>query len=281
MSTPRVTWLYSPPTRRDRILRALDFAPDAVIYDLEDAVAPPDKKRARRNLIEELGDYDADERPHIQVRINPHGTRWFDGDLAAIAELPVVDSVRVPKVESTNDLARVADGLPAHVVVHALIESALGVERIGEICQAPRVAGVGLGEADLRAQLGSDDPAVIDYIRMRLVLGSAAAGIEPPMGSAWMNIRDHDGLLRDTTRLARQGFVGRTAIHPAQLPHIQAAFRPDDNQVAAAERIIAAVGDDANSAEASALEDGTFVDRPVILRAQRTLALSKRLAGNS
>lgn len=264
--------------RRERVLRALEFATDGVIYDLEDAVAPDDKARARNNLIDGLDGYSANTGPHIQVRINAPDTPWFADDLAAIAASRAVGSVRVPKVESPNDLERTAAALPERVTLHALVESARGVERISEICQAPRLVGVSLGEADLRAQLGSDDTALIDHIRMRLVIASAAASIEPPMGSAWMNIHDHEGLTRDTAKLAKQGFVGRTAIHPSQLPHIRAAFRPVESEVAAAERVLAAVGTDANRRAVSTLPDGTFIDRPVILRAQRTLALAKRLA---
>ena len=116
---------------------------------------------------------------------------------------------------------------------------------------------------------------VIDHIRRHLVISSAAAAKHTPMGSAFLNIHDHDGLLADTRTLARTGFLGRTALHPGQLPYIRAGFRPTELEHAAALSVLDAVGGEADGAAsgAAALADGTFIDRPVILRAQQTVDL--------
>lgn len=276
MSYPLVTWLYSPPTRSDRILKAIEFGPDAVIYDLEDAVAPPDKARARQNLSDVLSTLDgAAQLPHLEVRINPIGSEHVSDDLAMVRELPAVNSVRVPKVGSAADLDLVAGQLRPGVKINALIETAAGVENLREICASGHVAGVSLGEGDLRAELQASAPQVIEHIRIRLVIACAAAGLNPPMGSAFLNIRDHEALLSDTRQLASFGFLGRTALHPSQLPHIRAAFTPSDEDYQQAMKVLAAVGHESEGASsgASALADGTFIDRPVIVRAQQVAAL--------
>lgn len=279
MKPPLITWLYAPASRPDRILKAIEFQPDAIIYDLEDAVAPPDKVQARRNLAAALAELDARPerlaRPHLEVRINPLGSEYCADDLAMVRDTPAIRSVRVPKVDTAEDLDRVAAQLPAGVVIHALIETAVGVMNLPDICRSPHVSGVSLGEADLRAELRVTGTEVIDHIRRHLVISSAAAAKHTPMGSAFLNIHDHDGLLADTRTLARTGFLGRTALHPGQLPYIRAGFRPTELEHAAALSVLDAVGGEADGAAsgAAALADGTFIDRPVILRAQQTVDL--------
>ncbi|TQL45026.1 citrate lyase subunit beta/citryl-CoA lyase [Homoserinimonas aerilata] len=276
MTTPLLTWLYSPASRRDRILKALDYTADAVIYDLEDGVAPPEKAQARRNLAEALEALDTNRPlPQLEVRINGVGSEHFEADLDAVRALHAISSVRVPKVESAGDVDTVVRLLRPGMRVNALIETAIGVENLREICESPHVAGVSLGEADLRAQLRLSGMQTMESIRSRLVISSAAAGKHAPMGSAYLNIHDHEGLLADTKALASEGFVGRTALHPAQLPHIRAAFSPSREEYERALTIIEATGaDDAGSGSgASALTDGTFIDRPVITRALQTIAM--------
>src|SRR5690554_3030453 len=225
---PLITWLYSPASRRERILKAIEYAPDAVIYDLEDGVAPPEKAQARDNLAEVLSTLDpaASGLPHIEVRVNQIDSGHFAEDLAMVREIPAIRSIRVPKVDGVDDLEAAASLLRPGMRVHALIETALGIENLGEICESHHVIGASLGEADLGAALRISGSEVISHIRSRLVIASAAGGKNPPMGSAYLNVHDHEGLVADTRRLASQGFLGRTAVHPSQLEHIRAGFRP-------------------------------------------------------
>lgn len=276
MTTPRLTWLYCPASRPDRVMKALRSDTDAVIIDLEDGVAPPDKADAREQLLRVLADQQSGGgMPHIQVRVNGVDSEHFAADLAAVTSLPAVHSVRVPKVESRRDIDAVAAAIDDRIAIHALIESARGVEQLGKICSAPRVSGVSLGEADLRAELRLSGDVAIAAIRGRLVIACAAASIDAPMGSAFTNVHDHEGLFADTRALAGEGFVGRTAIHPAQLPHIRAAFAPREEDYRRAIRIAEAAGSDSSGAKsgASALDDGTFIDRPVIARALQTIEM--------
>jgi citrate lyase subunit beta/citryl-CoA lyase len=274
---PLITWLYSPASRRERILGAIEYAPDAVIYDLEDGVAPPDKAQARTNLAEVLSTLDPvdDKLPYLEVRVNSTDSVYLEEDLAMVRETPAIRSVRVPKVNGLDDLEAVTRLLPPGMRVHALIETALGIENLAEICGSHHVIGASLGEADLRAALRISGSEVISHIRSRLVIASAAGGKDAPMGSAYLNVHDHEGLVADTRRLAGQGFLGRTAVHPSQLEHIRAGFRPSQEDYAAAREVFDSVGGDESGAHsgASALGDGTFIDRPVIVRARQTIDL--------
>lgn len=270
-----ITWLYSPPNRADRILKAMSYGADAVIYDLEDAVAPGERGTARANLQAALDGFVAtDDTPHLQVRVNPVGTDDFGRDLEMVHAIPAIRSIRVPKVASAAELDEIVGRAGRQLGVHALVETASGVQNLPEICAHDGVTGVSLGEGDLRAELRITGDVVLDQIRGALVIALAAAGKPSPMGAASLNIRDHAALFADTQHLARLGFLGRTAIHPGQLEHIRAAFRPDPAEYERARAILASLsGTDDPAQNASALADGTFIDRPVVVRAQQVVAL--------
>jgi citrate lyase subunit beta/citryl-CoA lyase len=275
VNRPLLTWLYSPPNRADRILKAQSYGADAVIYDLEDAVAPSDRPTARANLLAALSGFvRTADTPHLQVRVNPVGTADFERDVEMVHAIPAVQSIRVPKVDSARDVDAVARVVDERLGVHALVETALGVQNLAEICAHDRVSGVSLGEGDLRAALRVSGEVVLDQVRGALVIALAAAGKPSPMGAASLNIKDHQALLADTQHLARLGFLGRTAIHPAQLGYIRAAFRPDPVEYERARAVLDSLADAEDAAQnASALADGTFIDRPVVLRAQQVVEL--------
>jgi citrate lyase subunit beta / citryl-CoA lyase len=275
MTAPLITWLYSPPNRADRIRKAMGYGADAVIYDLEDAVAPADRPLARENLLRALeGFVPTDETPHLQVRVNPVGTADFERDLETVRALPVVRSIRVPKVDSAAQIDQAIERAGGQLDLHALVETARGVQNLREICAHAGVASVSLGEGDLRAALRITGDVVLDQIRGALVIALAAAGKHSPMGAASLNIRDHAALFADTQHLARLGFLGRTAIHPGQLEHIRAAFRPDRAEYEKARAILQSLPNADDPAQnASTLADGTFIDLPVVVRARQVAEL--------
>ncbi|AUH39024.1 HpcH/HpaI aldolase/citrate lyase family protein [Streptomyces sp. CMB-StM0423] len=177
-----------------------------------------------------------------------------------------------------------ADGLPAPSLGHPatggvpplypLLESALGIERAYEIAAAhPAVRGIALGEADLRAELGVADDAGLAWPRSRAVVAARAAGLAPPAQSVYPDVADLDGLARSCAAGRALGFLGRTAIHPRQLPVIERAFLPTPGEVERAGEIVAAAAADAG---ALALPDGRFVDAAVVAEARRTLRLARR-----
>ncbi|MFD4253672.1 HpcH/HpaI aldolase/citrate lyase family protein [Amycolatopsis thermoflava] len=272
MSAPALTLLYVPADRPDRVAKALDSAADVVLVDLEDAVAPARKDEARANAVRLLSEPLA---RRVQVRINHASTPWHMADLAALAGLPAEVGARIPKVESPAEIHALAEALPGRDL-HPLIESALGVERALEIATAsPQVASIGLGEADLRSDLGVTDEAGLAWARSRVVVAARAARLVPPVMSAYTNVRDLDGLAASCRAGRALGFRGRTAIHPAQLDTIRAAFLPSEQEVSRAREVLSRL-DDATAAGvgAIALTDGTFLDVAMLEQARTVLALA-------
>jgi citrate lyase subunit beta/citryl-CoA lyase len=264
------TLLYVPADRPGRVEKALASVADVVVLDLEDAVAAGHKDAARAAVARLLAD---PSRP-VQVRVNDLRTPYGRADLGALASLlRATEGVRLPKVESADEV-REAAALAPGVALHPLLESALGVERAYDIASAhPQVASVGLGEADLRADLGVSDDAGLAWARSRVVVAARAAGLPAPVQSVYPDIGDLDGLAA-SSRLGRAlGFRGRAAIHPAQLPVIAEAYRPDAAEIAAARRVLAAFEvASAAGTGAVALSGGGFVDVAVVRQAERVLA---------
>ncbi|NIH81358.1 HpcH/HpaI aldolase/citrate lyase family protein [Amycolatopsis viridis] len=271
MSAPALTLLYVPADRPDRVEKALASPADVVLADLEDAVAPARKDEAREHVVRLLA---SAGRP-VQVRINHASTPWHAADLDAVRSLPAAVGARIPKVESPDEVRALAAALPGRDL-HVLIESALGVERALDIATAsPQVASIGLGEADLRSDLGVTDDAGLAWARSRVVVAARAARLVPPVMSAYPNVRDLDGLAASCRAGRALGFRGRTAIHPSQLDTIRAAFLPSEQEVSRAREVLARLGDaTAAGVGAIALTDGTFLDVAMLEQARTVLALA-------
>lgn len=271
MSRPVLAMLYAPASRPDRVAKALAGDADGVIVDLEDAVAPAAKGEARGALAAAL----ASSAGHIvQVRINAVDTPWHDDDIRAVSQLPLEVGARIPKAESVAAVQTIAEALPGREL-HLLLESALGVELAFELGQCPQVASIGLGEADLRADLRANTDAGLLWARGRVVNAARAAGLPSPLMAAFTRIRDDDALAASCAEGRTLGFLGRTAIHPTQVSVIRRAFLPSDDDVAGASRVLASIAD-AVAAGTGALQlaDGTFLDLAMVTQARTTLALA-------
>ena len=266
------SYLYVPGDDPRRIEKALATGADAVVIDLEDSVAPNRKEEARSNAAGVLESRPA--RP-VFVRINAPGSEFAARDIAAVAALHL-SGLRLPKVESLESVRLVAETLEAlrsEAGIQCLIESALGLELALEIARShERVAGISLGEADLAADLGVRDEAGLLYARSRIVSASRAAGLPGPVQSVYTRVNDLDGLRRSTEEGKNMGFVGRSAIHPSQIPIINEVFTPTEEEVAEAQELLDRLEGEAESGTgAFVLEDGRFVDRAVVESARRTL----------
>ncbi len=305
----RLAPLYVPGDRPDRFGTALAAAGD-VICDLEDAVAPAGKDAARRAVVAFLaglpaaaglaelsaagpaelskaGPARAESATAgsvaagwagvvVEVRVNALESPWGEADLRALAGLPGLAAVRLPKVESARTVHRSLDLLGPGPAVHCLVETAAGVEAAFAIAgSSPRVAGVGLGEADLISDLGVADESGLGWARGRIVVAARAAGLPAPLLSAYPNVSDVDGLAASCRQGSRLGFVGRAAIHPRQVPVIVAAFAPDEAARADAAAVLAAVQDAARAGRGVVvLPDGRMVDPAMTGRARRVLAIA-------
>ena len=264
-ASPR-SYLFVPADRPERYGKALASGADAVIVDLEDAVAPAAKEGARAALAAWLDGGGSG----VAVRVNDAASAWFDADLAVAARAGVAVVV-VAKAERAGDLARIRAAAP-HATLLPLIETAAGIDRVGEIAGAAGVVRLAFGAIDLQLDLGIEETAGGDELlafRSQLVLASRLAGLEPPVDGVSTAIDDPAGVEADTRRARRLGFGAKLCIHPRQLAAVHAAFAPSVDELAWAERVVAAA--DASGGGAVAV-DGRMVDLPVLLRARALLA---------
>ena len=271
------SYLYAPGNDPRKIEKALASEADAVVLDLEDAVAPNRKEEARESVSEVLR-----SRPSkpVFVRGNAPGSALAEEDIGAISG-PHLSGLRLPKTESAEVVRGVAERLETlgcEAGIQCLIESALGLELAPEISRShERVVGISLGEADLAADLGVRDEAGLLYARSRVVATARAAGLPGPVQSVYTNVRNTDGLRQSTEVGKNLGFVGRSAIHPAQIPAINEVFTPTEEEVAEAEGLLARLEESAGKGTgAFVLEDGRFADKAVVESAHLTLALARR-----
>lgn len=278
--------LYLPATRPDRFGKALSIGADAVILDLEDAVPATAKDTARAEAVRMLsGSAREISDTAVHVRINSLSSPWWQRDAAALAELAArrpgsrPAAVRVPKVESPEHVRRVAELLGEQTPLYCLIESARGLEAASEIAGAhPAVAGVALGEADLAGDLGVSGEGLA-WARSRLVVAARAAGLPSPALSVYPWLDDEAGLYESCLAGRRAGFLGRSVLHPKQIPVVIRAFTPSTAEVQAAEATLHALGGaDIMEGGTAVLADGSFVDRAMAEGASRTLALSRHTA---
>jgi citrate lyase subunit beta/citryl-CoA lyase len=269
VSVPPLTWLYAPASRPELVEKALASRAHAVIVDLEDAVAPGDKLAARAGLAGLLGE--ARDRI-VCLRVNGLATPWGRDDVMAAAPLAGVSSLLLPKVEAAAEVGAVGlllAGLGRELPLRCLIESARGVEAALEIASSPRVAGIALGEADLRGELRCEDDG-LDLARSRIVLAAAARGLPRPPQSVYTRLHDPEGLARSCARGRALGFLGRSAIHPEQLAEIERAYLPTPAELASAHEVL-------TGAEGARVQaDGAFVDAAFGRAARETVALAER-----
>ncbi|WDZ83269.1 HpcH/HpaI aldolase/citrate lyase family protein [Micromonospora cathayae] len=277
------SWLYVPGHSTRMLGKAAGVGADAIIADLEDAV-PAAQRPTARAVVADWLDAGAAGAADAWVRVSPDA---LEQDVAA-AVRPGLTGVVVAKVDGPALLTHLdalitaleaERGLPAgRIAVSPRVESARGLRRIDAIAAAPRVLLLGLGEADLSADLGlrpGPDGLELLPARFEAVAASAAAGLAAPVGPATVDYRDTERLRAGTAALRRLGFSGRTAIHPAQVPVINEVFTPTAEEVAEAERIIAAYADGGGGA-AAVSGTGTMVDEAVARSARAVLARARR-----
>jgi citrate lyase subunit beta / citryl-CoA lyase len=282
------SYLYCPGDQPDRLAKAVGRGADALIADLEDSVAPDRKDLARAAVTEWLALLAEEEpgRAEVWVRVNPGSLAADIGAVVTARIAGVVPTARIagvvlPKAEPAG-LARADDllsereralGLSERTLgLLPLIETARGVHAMPALAQGPRVVRLGMGEADLAAELGVDMaacPAALDPLRLQAVVASAAAGIAAPVAGTSTNFRDLAALRAGTESLRQLGFRARTAIHPAQLATINEVFTPSAGQLTRAAGLIAAFEAAARDGSAVIIApDGTMVDAAVLRTAR-------------
>ncbi|MDD9207558.1 CoA ester lyase [Georgenia sp. 10Sc9-8] len=279
------SYLYAPGSKQRILDKALVAGADAIVCDLEDAVALPDKASARAAVGALVREHAEEAECAVHVRVNRSGDGWSADDLAAVLH-PGLEALRLPKCESAEPVrlldVRITElererGLPVgSVQLYPTIESAAGAVAARDLARSsPRVAALVFGPSDFVADLGlmgSSQFEATVLARSTLVLESRAARIGRPVDGAFTDLSDSDGLRQLALRVRDLGFGGKSAIHPRQLPVLHEVFTPTADEVERAERII----DSLDERTATAVVDGSFVDPAIVTQAQAVLRLAER-----
>ncbi|MBZ6377170.1 CoA ester lyase [Pacificimonas flava] len=287
---PNRSWLFIPGDSEKKLAKAGGLAADALIFDLEDAVAPERKDAARELVPALLQDTPAAERrSEYWVRINPLDSGLALVDLAAIVE-GAPDGVVLPKAEGPEDLLRLSDFLSALEVRAGLKEGEIDILpvatetpaacfRLGDYADLalPRLRGLSWGAEDLSAALGAatnrdasgDFAPAYRLVRSLTLLGAHAAGVEA-VDTLHADFRDAEGLRASSSAARSEGFTGRLAIHPAQVEPINASFSPSAEEVDHARSVVAAFA--AQPGAGTVGLDGKMLDRPHLKQAETVIA---------
>jgi citrate lyase subunit beta/citryl-CoA lyase len=265
--TPR-SYLFVPGNRPERFDKALASGADAVVLDLEDAVAPASKDEAREAVARWCREAAEADRARVVVRINDARSSAMAEDLRLLRHARV-EAVMLPKAESRAQVGVVRTAVPGARVL-ALIESACGVAMAQDVAGAEGVTRLVFGTLDYALDLDldiADSSDGLAHAASVLALASRVAGLRAPVAGVTPQLDDEQRLLADLAWSRRHGFGAKLCIHPRQIAPIHAALRPDPQAIDWARRVLAA---EAASPGAAQL-DGRMIDRPVVLQAQRTL----------
>jgi citrate lyase subunit beta/citryl-CoA lyase len=272
MSEPR-SWLFVPADSEKKIAKAIESEADAVIFDLEDSVAPQ-QKASGRQVLKELGKRSGG--PQWWVRVNPLTSEYHKDDLEVIAKADV-HGIVLPKAEGGADVTQLAHrtgNIPIHAIVTETPASLFGMLSYRD--PKSSLVAMSWGAEDLSAALGASSKYDADgslsftykLARSLCLAASVAAGVQPVDG-VFADFRDEEGLLAEARAAAREGFTGKLAIHPAQVGAINAAFTPSPDEVAHANAIVEAFEAQPDAGVLSV--GGRMVDRPHLVQARRVL----------
>ncbi|MGP5209453.1 HpcH/HpaI aldolase/citrate lyase family protein [Psychrobacter alimentarius] len=266
------TWLFVPATRIDRVDKAFASGADAIIVDLEDAVAKKDKAEARdalKNYYDEQ--YEAQNYRPIWVRINKAGSEEFFKDIVLCQQMPKLAGVLLAKAERAEDIESIHQltGLP----VIALIESAVGLYQIDSMAKAVGLTAFSYGFLDLcndlQVQVGTPAADIIaNQIRYQLILTSKVHQLSPPIDTIYPDFKDEVGLGDRVQLWSQMGMAGMLCIHPKQVASVQQALQPTTKALEFAKRVIEEYE---RSGQAVFEVDGEMIDAPVIERSRQLL----------
>lgn len=279
------SWLFVPGVAVNKLEKAAQSAVDAVIVDLEDAVAPAEKESARAAIQS----YMLEQRPGAKkyfLRINGRASQWYQEDLA-VAVHSGFDGVMLPKsggwedICITEELLRSAGVSPENFELLPLVETASGILRAAEMISGSYVRRLTFGSIDFLLDIGGRSTAAgteLLYARSYLALVSRAAGKEGPVDTVFPDFRDDEGLRRDAELAQSIGFTGKLVIHPRQIEVVNRVFSPAPEEITYAQEV-------KNSFEAAARKGlgaiqlrGKMIDKPVYEKNLRLLEQAKQYA---
>ena len=278
--------LFVPGSRPELFAKAMASEADGRSFDLEDAVDEAMKDEARRSLANFLRTLAPGHGKTIIVRVNGLTTAHFAADIEAVVG-PNLDLVNLPKPESADDVRACADAIAIAergartepMGILANIESPKAFRLAAEIAMAsPRVAGLQVGWGDLIEPLDMDryNPAMIESLLLHIRIAAGVAGVWAYDG-AYANIKDPEGYRREAESSRRLGFLGKSAIHPSQVPIANAVFRPSDAEIAHSLKVVEAARAAAQRGIGAFTVNGKMVDGPFVRRAESILAFARKL----
>jgi len=289
MSTtgPFRSWLFAPGNHPRRVEKALGLDADAVILDLEDAVAVAEKEATRPMVVAAL------QGPRNclgYIRVNAYETDFCFGDLQAVVK-PGVDGIMLPKLETVDQIKSVDwlvsqlerdAGLPVGGLdILPIVETGLGVANARAIAEAgTRVRRLSFGAGDYAKDMAMNwtrAESEMAHARAEVALASRAGGLDAPIDTVWIHIGDTDGCKASAQTVSDMGYQGKLCIHPEQIGPVNDVFTPSEDQVAFAEKVVAAFDEAEAKGLASIQVDGYFVDYPIVDQARRTLALIRNI----
>lgn len=272
--------LYVPADQARMVAKAQLLTADAVILDLEDAVAPDQKGAAREACLSAAENWPADG-PGLWVRVNPSGTAEGEADIRCLVEAGL-HSLVLPKIDAAAAEAFAAtlqglDRADEEVRVIGLVESARGLVDAPTLAEwLPRLVGLQFGAEDFTTDMGIErtaDGDEISYARSALAIAAAAqhlSAIDTPI----TEYRDLDVVRRDARTARRVGFTGKACIHPAQIDTVVTEFSPSAGEIAYAHRVVEAFAESRRRGHGATSVDGRMIDAPVAARASALLARS-------
>ena len=277
------SWLFVPADSEKKVAKAIESDADAIIFDLEDSVVPG-RKPAAREILKGLADRSGG--PDWWVRINPIGSEFHKDDLELISRGDV-DGIVLPKAESGADIVQLSHRtgtIPIHAIVTETAASLFNLLSYRDP-KSPLVA-MSWGAEDLSAALGAsskyDESGELSFtykLARSLCLAGAVAARVQPVDGVFADFRDEDGLRSEAEAARREGFTGKLAIHPSQVPIINAAFTPSADDIAEAEAVAAAF--EAHPEAGTVSVDGRMVDRPHLEQARRVLQRARGVANDA
>jgi citrate lyase subunit beta/citryl-CoA lyase len=213
----------------------------------------------------------------VYLRVNAHGTEWFEEDLAVAARLSIT-GVLLPKADAGEHVARAAAALPASLWIVPIVETAVGLWNVLDVARAPRAERLAFGAVDFHLDTGmADEGDTLAHARSRIAVASRVARVAPPVDSVTLSIDDERAVAVDAERARRFGFAGKLCIHPKQLAAVNRVFQPGEADVEWAAAIVAAFAARPADDRGAFSFRGTMVDRPVLERARQVLAQAGKL----
>lgn len=286
------SFLFAPGNHARKVEKVFDCGADHVILDLEDAVAKAEKIATRALVVEAL------KRPRpigakragAYIRVNAFDTGFCYGDAVAVVG-PGLDGIILPMVERSEQivafdwlvgsLERERGLPPGGIDIIPIIETAKGIANARVIAAAgTRVKRMAFGAGDYTLDVNMEwtlGESELEHARAEMVVASRAAGLEAPIDTVWVHIKDLEGLANSARRARQLGFQGKMCIYPPQVERVNGAFTPTETEIGFARRVVAAFERAEREGSSSIQLDGYFIDYPIVYKARRTLDLARAI----